>query len=247
MIPLRDVNPTSIRPLVNWAVIALAAYAFFFVQPHAPREATEFVYRHAAIPCEVTSLEPLSPEEIRRQACTPGDGAAAFPGKSIVVSLFASMFLHANLLHILGNMWSLWVFGNNVEDAYGHLGFLALYLLSGLAATLAFVLLRPDSTIPLVGASGAIAGIMGAYLVLYPGHLVVTVIPLFIIPWVVAVPAALFLAIWFLGQFLLAGQATGIAWEAHVAGFLFGALVSLLLRSPLLRRVRQRRRALAFG
>jgi membrane associated rhomboid family serine protease len=154
------------------------------------------------------------------------------------------MFLHANLAHLLGNLWSLWIFGNNVEDAYGSGGYLLLYLASGLAATAAFVLTNPGEVTPLVGASGAISGVMGAYLVLFPRARVVSVFPIFFfIP--VALPAAIFLILWFAGQFALVGGATGIAWQAHVGGFLFGAAVSFLLRRPLLRRVEVHRRKLA--
>ncbi len=152
------------------------------------------------------------------------------------------MFLHAGFLHLAGNMWSLWIFGNNVEDAFGTMGYLLLYLASGVAATLVFVAINPDTTVPLVGASGAISGVMGAYLVLYPRARVVSVFPiLFLLP--IAVPAALFLIIWFAGQFALIGQATGIAWEAHVAGFVFGALAAAVFRRQLLARVERLRRS----
>jgi membrane associated rhomboid family serine protease len=147
------------------------------------------------------------------------------------------MFLHGNLLHLAGNMWFLWIFGNNVEEAYGWLGYVAMYLVAGLAGTAAFVLLRPDDVTPLIGASGAIAGVLGAYFVLYPRHLVVAVVFFYLVP----VPAMIFLGLWFLGQFLVTDL--GVAWEAHAGGFAFGALVSLPFRAMLLRHDERVRRA----
>jgi membrane associated rhomboid family serine protease len=140
------------------------------------------------------------------------------------------MFLHGSIAHILFNMWSLWIFGNNVEEAFGHLGYLVFYLAAGIAATIGFVAVNPDLTVPLIGASGAIAGVMGAYLVLFPRHMVLSLI-LF---RVVAIPAVVFLGFWFFSQFLF--ESEGIAWEAHVAGFVFGAIVALPFRERLLTR-----------
>lgn len=244
MIPIRDANPSLTRPVITWLVIAAAAYVFFAVQPSVAAEFNEFLFEYAAIPCELTTLSPLDQGDF--QACNSNDvGVPFFPDKSLPASTFISMFLHANLAHLLGNLWSLWIFGNNVEDAYGSGGYLLLYLASGLAATAAFVLTNPGEVTPLVGASGAISGVMGAYLVLFPRARVVSVFPIFFfIP--VALPAALFLIIWFAGQFALIGGATGIAWQAHVGGFVFGAVVSFMLRGPLLRRIEAHRRKLVW-
>jgi membrane associated rhomboid family serine protease len=243
LIPIRDANPSLTRPVVTWLIIAAAAYVFFSVQPSSSNAFNEFLFEYAAIPCELTTFSPLDAADL--QACTTDDvGAPFFPSKNLLTSAIISMFLHANLLHLLGNLWSLWIFGNNVEDAYGSAGYLLLYLASGLAATTAFVVTNPGEVTPLVGASGAIAGVMGAYLVLFPRARVVSVFPiLFFIP--VAIPAAIFLILWFAGQFALIGDSTGIAWQAHVGGFLFGGGVSFLLRRPLLRRVESHRRRLA--
>ncbi len=125
----------------------------------------------------------------------------------------------------------MWIFGNNIEEAYGHVGYAVFYLLGGLVATVAFVGLNPGTTIPLVGASGAIAAVMGAYLVLFPKHRVTSLVGWFILP----LPAAIFLVIWFVAQFGLGG--TGVAWEAHAGGFIFGVAVTLFLRNRLLGRV----------
>ena len=243
MIPIRDANPALTRPVITWLIIAAAAYVFFAVQPDQEDLLGDFLFEYAAIPCELTTLSPLDAGDL--QGCNVGDlGTPFFPRKNLLASAFISMFLHANLAHLLGNLWSLWIFGNNVEDALGSGGYLLLYLASGVAATAAFVVSNPGELTPLVGASGAISGVMGAYLVLFPRARVVSVFPIFFfIP--VALPAALFLILWFAGQFALIGGATGIAWQAHVGGFLFGAAIAFVLRGPLLRRVEAHRRRLA--
>jgi membrane associated rhomboid family serine protease len=233
LLPIRDVNPTAIRPLLTWGLILANVLVFFWLQPQESPEAERFTYRHAAIACELTKGAPLDLEEIRSGSCVDDTlGNQAFPGKNVWLAVGTSMFLHAGILHLVFNMWVLWIFGNNVEEAFGHLGFILFYAAAGVAATLGFVALNPYLTIPLVGASGAIAGVMGAYLVLFPRHLVMTLI-LFRI---VGIPAVVFLGIWFLSQFLMAGGETNIAWEAHVAGFLFGALIAVPFRERLLSR-----------
>ena len=239
MIPIRDVNPSLTSSAMTFLLIAASVVVFFFIQPSAGD--VEFAYRQAAIACEVTTGEALSLDEINEERCIDGNGNSLFADKSLELSVLVSMFLHAGLLHLAGNMWSLWIFGNNVEDAFGTLGYLALYFVSGVAATFGFIALNPETTIPLVGASGAISGVMGAYLVLYPRARVVSVFPiLFFLP--IALPASIFLVFWLFGQFALIGSASGIAWEAHVAGFVFGALVALVGRRPLLARVERLRR-----
>ena len=233
MIPIRDINPTAIRPLITWGLIALCTAIFFLVQPQDADDGSRFVYRHAAIACEITTGAPLDLDEIRTGICRDdASGATVFPEKSIWQSVLNSIFLHGSILHLLFNMWSLWIFGNNVEEAFGHLGYLLFFVATGIAATVGFVVFNPTLTIPLVGASGAIAGVMGAYVVLFPTHSVLTLIFF----RVVAIRATWFLGIWFLSQFLMAGEESSIAWEAHVAGFLAGAIIALPFRDALLRR-----------
>ena len=233
MFPLRDINPTRIFPALTLLVVVANVLVFFAAQPFDEVETQEFFYQNAAIACELTTGEPLDVEEIQRDVCLEGGAErAVFPDKNVWVAAVVSMFLHAGFFHLFFNMWSLWIFGNNVEEAFGRAGFVLLYVGAGIVATAGFVLLNPDSTIPLVGASGAIAGIMGAYLVLFPTHRIVTIVFLY----VVAVPAMLFLGVWFATQFLFVTEDTNIAWEAHVFGFVFGAAIALPLRRPLLRR-----------
>jgi membrane associated rhomboid family serine protease len=142
-------------------------------------------------------------------------------------TLVTSMFLHGSWSHVIGNMWYLWIFGDNVEDRFGHVGYLALYLLGGIVASIGYVASNPNSLTPTIGASGAIAAVMGSYLVLHPRARIVTVIiPLIFLPFLV--PATVLLGFWFVLQFFTE-QSSGVAWVAHVVGFVFGAVVTLLL------------------
>jgi membrane associated rhomboid family serine protease len=231
--PLRDVNPTSTTALVTLGLVAASLYVFFFIQAQETPQAQEaFLYRRAAISCEITTGNPLTQTEIFEQTCSDDPGEPVFPDKEPLISVVTSLFLHGSIGHVLFNMWFLWLFGNNVEEAYGRIRYLILYFSGGVAATAAFVFMNPDSTIPLVGASGAIAAVLGAYAVLFPGHRVLSLIGWFVIP----VPAALFLGFWFLAQFGLGG--TNVAWEAHAGGFLFGLVVTLPFRKSMLRGLR---------
>ncbi|MEM7139697.1 MAG: rhomboid family intramembrane serine protease [Actinomycetota bacterium] len=250
MIPLRDENPTRRTPFVTVVVMAACVAAFVFVQPSATRsvvddptnaeliEEIEFSYEYAAIPCELTQGRPLTIPEIQRtlaggdaDACLDEDavGRALFPDKSVWRAVVVSMFLHGGWLHLAGNMIFLWVFGNNIEDHLGALRYLAFYLAAGVVATAAHVFLALDSTVPLVGASGAIAGVMGAYLVWFPWARVRTLILLGFIPLWPRIPAAVLLVIWFGTQFLIDPN-SGVAWAAHVGGFVFGAAVGVAAR-----------------
>jgi membrane associated rhomboid family serine protease len=233
MLPIRDINPTRITPVFTLIIIAANVLVFFLWQPAADEpEGTEFLYEQAAIACELTTGEPLTFDEAVSERCVDGAGGETIaPDKNIYLAAVVSMFLHAGGFHIFGNMWFLWIFGNNVEEAFGNFGFLVLYLLGGLAATAAFVIANPETTIPLIGASGAVAAILGSYLVLFPRHQVLSLIFVIFVP----VPAVLFLGFWFLSQFAIADPS--VAWEAHVAGFLFGALITLPVRGYLLDRV----------
>ncbi len=237
MFPLRDLNPSRGTAIVTLLLIALNVAAFIGWQPHGDGNAeAAFLYERAAVACEITTREPLTDAALRSGRCASGgasSGGALFPAKQIALSIATSMFLHGGVVHLLGNMWFLWIFGDNVEEAFGHLGYLLLYALAGVGATLGFVALHPGSVEPLIGASGAIAGMLGAYLVLVPRGWVLALWFLGIIP----VPAVIFLGLWFVGQFSVA--APGVAWEAHVVGFTIGAVVALALRRPLLAGLRR--------
>lgn len=227
MFPLRDDNPTEIFPFVTVLVIGVTGAAWWFLQGAGmtPDVLTSSVCSLGAIPAEVT-----------------GRGVVADPGPCRLggltwEALVTSMFMHGGWMHLVGNLWFLWIFGNNVEDSMGHLRFVVFYLLTGLAAAMAHVLTNPDSTVPMVGASGAISGVMGAYLVLYPRARVETLFWIVFIIRIVPLPAWLLLGYWMLIQ--LAGSAAtsaagggGVAYAAHVGGFVAGVLLIGIFRDP---------------
>ncbi|MEW6477471.1 MAG: rhomboid family intramembrane serine protease [Actinomycetota bacterium] len=235
VIPLRDDNPTRAKPLLTIAIIAACLYIFAAVQPHQSGEEVEFLARHAAIPCEVVHAEPISnnlSQQCDGQLMIPGlpGSIEPFPDKNVFLAVVVSIFLHGSWLHVLGNMLFLWVFGNNIEERLGTIGYAVFYLAAGVAASLAHIATQPNSTVPVVGASGAIAGVMGAYLVLYPHARILTIVPLFIFLQFLYLPAFVVLLLWFVMQFFT-NPNTGVAVAAHIGGFIFGAAVGLFLRA----------------
>jgi membrane associated rhomboid family serine protease len=234
VIPLRDDNPTSRPAVVTIAIIVACALVYLLWQP-TPGRATSadntFNLQHAAIPFEIRHGRPLERCDVLvtiGRACATTDHRAIVPGKNVWLSALVSMFMHGNILHIAGNMLFLWVFGNNVEDRLGRVGFLAFYLLAGVIALLAHVAAGPSSMQPVVGASGAIAGVMGAYLVWWPRAKVSTLFFVFVVFWF-RIQARWLLLAWFVLQFFTSPN-SNVAWVAHVGGFLFGVVVALLLR-----------------
>ena len=195
----------------------------------------DFQLERAAIPCEITSQRPLTENEIaetyfttgNRDACEAADGSSAFryPQKSVVVSLLTSIVLHGSLAHLALNVLFLWVFGNNVEDRLGHLAFLAFFVLAGIVSAVGLIVTQPDGTLAIIGASGAIAGIMGAYLIWYPDAPIRTL--LFLI--LVDIRARWYLIGWFAFQFFTA-TGGGVAWVTHVVGFAFGVIAGRIVR-----------------
>ncbi|MGB7297231.1 MAG: rhomboid family intramembrane serine protease [Candidatus Aminicenantales bacterium] len=204
-IPLRDENPTRRFPVITILLIALNIGIFIY-QVLSPQGLSHHVVRMGVIPYEITHFRSLA-EGIRL---------------SPPLTLFASMFIHGGLFHLLGNMLFLWVFGNNIEDHLGPLRFIPFYLVSGLGATFVQIIFSPNSRLPMIGASGAIAGVLGAYLVLYPAARVLTLVFLFFFIRIVAIPAAYVLGLWFVLQVLNVGLGGGVAWFAHIGGFLVG-------------------------
>ena len=211
MIPLRDVIPSRTFPFFTIAFIVLNTLAFFFEKSLSSRSLEQLIHTYGLVPARFD-----------------------------VLTVFTSMFLHAGWGHFLGNMLFLWIFGDNVEDRLGHARFVAFYLLCGVAAVAAHVYMNPTSTIPTIGASGAIAGVLGAYFVLYPHSRVLALVPLFIVFEIVEVPAILFLGLWFLMQFFYVGitaarastEGGGVALWAHIAGFLAGMGAVVIMKKP---------------
>lgn len=252
MLPLRDENPTRRRALVTIALIVVNVGVFVFIQQLQPDTTTidaegvevvgvpgdlAFDLEYTAIPCEVTTGEPLTLAEVQSATCDPANDTTPqlFPDKHVWVSVLFAMFLHGGWLHLGGNMVFLWVFGNNIEDHLGHVRYLLFYVLAGLAAALAHVAAGPESTVPVLGASGAIAGVMGAYLVWFPDAPVRTLVFFFVILFT-EIRAKWLLLAWFVLQFFT-GNDSGVAWVAHVGGFVFGVLVGLAGRTAAGRRL----------
>jgi len=205
MIPLRDDIPHRRPPIINWLLIA-ANVGVFAIQITRG----EAMDRLAAIPASISQGRQL-------------------------YTILTSMFMHGGIFHILSNMWFLYIFGDNVEDTFGHVGYLLIYLVSGICGALLQVAVSQHSTIPMVGASGAISGVLGAYLVLYPGARILTLLPIFIFIQLINIPAFVFLGFWIVLQ-LLSGLASprsggGVAFFAHIGGFAFGFLMGLIARA----------------
>ena len=239
MIPLTDGNPTRTTPVVTILLIAACVIIFVFVQPRDQGvDDARFSFQTAAIPCEVVNGRPLSIGEIELTLQAGDDtscssrplGPSPFVEKNVYLAVLYSMFLHGSWLHLGSNMLFLWVFGNNIEDKRGKVPYLVFYLLAGLAATAAHIAAQPSSTVPVVGASGAIAGVMGAYLVLYPDVQIRSLIFLGFFVMFHDVAAKWLLGIWFVLQFFT-NPASGVAWVAHVGGFVFGMGAGLLWRA----------------
>ena len=226
LIPLSDANPTRRFPVVTITLIALNVIAFFFLQPDfgASDRATNYFAENVAVPCQLNDECPSRPVQY-----SPDLEPVRLPDRnlpSFIGAILFSTFLHGGFLHIGGNMLFLWVFGNNVEDYLGKIKFAVFYLAAGIAAGFAHVLVSLEgipSLLPAVGASGAVAGVMGAYLVLFPRARVNTLVPLFFIWTVVRLSAWVVLGMWFVFQFFTSPDA-GVAWMAHVGGFVFGAI-----------------------
>ena len=242
MFPLKDENPTTRTPIVTIALIVINILVYFFVQPVEFNAGTDFTFETAVIPEEITSGEPLSEIEFcsivapdsdaftsiadTASACASPTDEARFPGKNVFLAAISSMFLHGGLLHLGGNMLFLWVFGNNIEDHLGPIKYVVFYLVAGVVATAAHIGGDVDSIITLVGASGAVAGVMGAYLVWFPWARIKTllvIIPFNIKAWIV-------LVFWFGSQFFISPN-SGVAYLAHVGGFIFGVIIAVLARS----------------
>lgn len=224
MLPIRDTIPTRYFPLATWTVIGANVLVFAFELRLPDRQLEAFLYLFGIVPAR------YSHPEWAQWVGFPIDDYWPF---------LTSMFLHGGWMHIIGNMWTLWIFGDNVEDRMGPGRFLVFYLLCGVIAGVVHLLLNASSTVPTVGASGAIAGVLGAYFVLFPRAYVIALFPIFFYPLFFAVPAAIYLLVWFGMQFLSGTAALlgpedvgGVAWWAHIAGFVAGATFVGLFLDP---------------
>ena len=206
LIPLRDHNPRARFPIATLLIVVANVLVFLYELSLDPSGQQHLVLAAGAIPYEIVHHVDLRPPDL-----------FPLPG-----SIWTSMFLHGGWMHLIGNMWFLWLFGDNVEDALGSLRYLIFYFVVGTVGALAQIFAMPDSTAPMIGASGAVAGALGGYVMLYPHARIVSLIPIPLLWPVIDVRAWVFLGLWFLGQFLLP-TGSGVAWMAHVGGFIAGA------------------------
>ena len=214
MIPLYDTIRTRQFPFVNWLLILANAAVFWYELQLGEGALQNFIFTWGLIPAELLS-------NLQKEWLT----------------VFTAMFLHGGWFHIISNMWVLYIFGDNIEDRVGSTRYLLFYLLSGIAAAALQVFILPGSSVPMIGASGAIAGVLGAYLVSFPGSRIASLVPIFFIFTIVEIPAILFLVFWFItqlysGLFAMQGSAgSGIAWWAHIGGFIFGLIMVPFFRT----------------
>jgi membrane associated rhomboid family serine protease len=220
MFPLKSLAPRRSFPIVTLGLIGLNVYVFLQQTAMSPRMLNALVNVYGIVPVRFAALVNGRPVSLQ----------------DLIVPLFTSLFLHASWLHIIGNMWFLWIFGDTVEDALGHFPFLLFYLVCGVAAGLTHVAFNWGSKLLTIGASGAISGVLGAYLILYPAAQILTLVPIIIFPLIVRLPAIIFIGLWFVLQFLggigslQLQDAGGVAFWAHVGGFIAGMLLAMTAR-----------------
>jgi len=217
LIPLRDSAKSKSFPAVNLAIIALNLFIYFKEVTVEPYRLNQIYYTFGLIPADVLN--------------TVFTGAPLTP---VLDNFITAMFIHGGWVHVLGNMLFLWVFGDNIEDRLGRWRYLLFYLAAGAAASLTHIMFNPTSTIPVIGASGAVAGVLGAYMITFPRSRILALVPIFIVFTLMEIPAVIFIALWFVIQLFngvasLGGTANPVAWWAHVGGFLAGALLIKLI------------------
>jgi hypothetical protein len=222
MVPLKNLSPRLTFPAMTVLLIIANVLVFIYQVSLPDRAAEAFINLYGMVPARVSMALAGQHHVTFGQAFVP---------------LFTSMFLHGGVLHILGNMWFLWIFGGQVEDRLGHFTYLVFYLICGLGSGIAQLAFSWGSKTPAIGASGAIAGVLGAYIVFFPSSRILTLVPLFIIWFTAQIPALVFIGLWFVVQFLSginsvgAASMGGVAWWAHVGGFLLGVLIAQLYRA----------------
>ncbi len=214
MIPLKDNTPTSSFPFITILIIIVNTTIFFFQTSLGPFAGELFVFKTGAIPYEIVRLTDIGPKALLAPPFT----------------LLTAIFVHGSFFHLAGNMLYLWIFGNNIEDSIGHVRFGLFYILAGILASLFHILTNVDSTVPMVGASGAIAGILGAYFVLHPRSEILTLIFFFFFIHIVRIPAIIFLGLWFAFQLFSSHSGGGVAWYAHIGGFITGVVMIFFFR-----------------
>ena len=229
MIPISDINPSKNKPYISRLFITICILSYIFLQPKDSFELFNFFYRLSAIPCEIFNNAPLTENQYLLNDCFATKTSPIFASKNILLSILYANFLHANFLHILGNLWSFWIFGNNIEDKLGKIKFIFFIFFIAFASILFHSILNYSSLIPIVGASGIVSGLMGAYVKLFPNARLLVLVPFgFLFP--TTIKAKYFMFFWFISQFYIAINAQGISWEAHISGFILGYIFVKIFR-----------------
>tara|TARA_E500000331_G_C17229769_1_gene702079 strand:- start:682 stop:1410 length:729 start_codon:yes stop_codon:yes gene_type:complete len=224
VIPISDINPARNTPVISRIFMFATVGVFLLIQPKNQIELFNFFYQYSAIPCELVNFSPISESQFYNNDCFNNQSSSIFPEKNLLLSVISANFFHANFIHILGNLWSFWIFGNNVEDKLGKFRFIIFLIFIGIMSVSVHTYLNQDSLIPIVGASGIVSGLMGAYVFMFPNARLLVLVPFgFLFP--TTIKAKFFMVFWFLSQILISISDQNISWEAHVGGFVFGYLL----------------------
>ncbi|MDB4833295.1 rhomboid family intramembrane serine protease [Acidimicrobiia bacterium] len=230
MIPISDINPAENTPYITRFFIFFTIAVYILLQPKNSTDLFNFFYEFSAIPCEIQKGVPLSANQFYSNDCMVSIDNIIFANKNLMLSLITANFLHANLLHLVGNLWSFWIFGNNIEDKLGNLKFIIFLMVAAGGSIGTHIFLNYSDLNPIVGASGIVSALMGAYLYRFPNAKLLVLVPFGII-FPTTIKAKYFMAFWFASQVLISLQNNNISWEAHIGGFFVGYLAMRLINN----------------
>jgi membrane associated rhomboid family serine protease len=230
MIPISDINPAENTPYITRFFIFFTIAVYILLQPKNSAELFNFFYEFSAIPCEIQKGVPLSANQFYSNDCMVTIDNVIFANKNLMLSLLTANFLHANLLHLVGNLWSFWIFGNNIEDKLGKLKFIIFLMVAAGGSIGTHIFLNYSDLNPIVGASGIVSALMGAYLYRFPNAKLLVLVPFGII-FPTTIKAKYFMTFWFASQVIISLQNNNISWEAHIGGFFVGYLTMRLINN----------------
>jgi len=230
MIPISDINPAENTPYITRFFIFFTIAVYILLQPKNSVDLFNFFYEFSAIPCEIQKGVPLSANQFYSNDCMATIDNVIFANKNLMLSLLTANFLHANLLHLVGNLWSFWIFGNNIEDKLGKLKFIIFLMVAAGGSIGTHIFLNYSDLNPIVGASGIVSALMGAYLYRFPNAKLLVLVPFGII-FPTTIKAKYFMAFWFASQVIISLQNNNISWEAHIGGFFVGYLTMRLINN----------------
>jgi len=230
MIPISDINPAENTPYITRFFIFFTIAVYILLQPKNSTDLFNFFYEFSAIPCEIQKGVPLSANQFYSNDCMVTIDNVIFANKNLMLSLLTANFLHANLLHLVGNLWSFWIFGNNIEDKLGKLKFIIFLMVAAGGSIGTHIFLNYSDLNPIVGASGIVSALMGAYLYRFPNAKLLVLVPFGII-FPTTIKAKYFMTFWFASQVIISLQNNNISWEAHIGGFFVGYLTMRLINN----------------